>query len=288
MKKLTVFLLLAALLLTLTACGSKEEPVVEATEVPVKITSIPATPLPMDYDSQADEVDEPDAYEEQDVADDMPVDEDAEPEAVEQTPPETLDAIPSGETSNTQSFVADESDTGSVKVPFASPTPQPNAHVTRFAEISGTGLGFKFNYPADWTNVPGRSTVCFMQPIGDGTVYPARVTMTLKKMSHDCGPKTTQEEIISFLKLIRSKYDSKTFKVSDTLDTTTKFMGKKGFSTTYLAYDGEQEIKGYVIMTYFERYIYCYHFVCAYHDYLSLETAMQYMRDSVTVVEEKG
>ena len=86
---------------------------------------------------------------------------------------------------------------------------------------------------------------------------------------------------MAYLKILMSQYDDKTFEVDEKLDTGTKFMGNSAMSTTYLAYDGKQEIKGYVIITSFEKYLFCYHFLCAYEDYAAFENAMNTMRDSV-------
>ena len=173
-------------------------------------------------------------------------------------------------------------------VPFSTPTPQPNTHIASYSEIGGTGLGFKFSRPSDWVNIPGRSTVCYVQPLENGTVYPARVAVTMKKLPHKCTAEEAQNELVEYLKLLMTQYDEKTFKVSKEMDTETKFMGKNGMSTTYLAYDGEQEIQGYVILTYFERYVYVYHFLSAYEDYEAFSTAMRHMRDSVQVEQTQA
>ena len=164
--------------------------------------------------------------------------------------------------------------------PFT-PTPQPNARVDGYTEVSNTGLGFRFNYPTGWNNIPGRSTVCFVQPLENGTVYPARVAVTMKQVAHKLKTDTAQEQFVEYLQVLMSQYDEKTFEVDDVLDTETKFMGNKAFSTTYLAYDGDQEIQGYVIMTWFEKYLFCYHFLCAYEDFGAFTSAMYTMRDSV-------
>lgn len=168
-------------------------------------------------------------------------------------------------------------------MPFASPTPQPNTSVSRYAEISAPGLGFRFSYPSDWTNIPGRSTVCYVQPLDNGTVYPARVAVTMKRLPHSTNFQEVQTELAEYIKLLRTQYSAATFKVDMELDTSTKFMGKSSIGTTYLAYDGGQEIKGYVVATYFERYMYVFHFLCAYNDYTSFEATIRYMRDSVQI-----
>jgi len=170
---------------------------------------------------------------------------------------------------------------------YATPSPQPNASVGSYAEISGTGLGFKFSYPANWNNIPGRSTVCYVQPMEDGTVYPARVAVSMKKVAHKCDAEDLQEEMILFFETIQTQYDSSTFEVDKNIDDSTRFMGNNAYSTTYLAYDDDQEIEGYVIMTAFEKYVFCFHFQCAYTDYNAFAPTMKLMRDSVKLLQDE-
>ena len=171
--------------------------------------------------------------------------------------------------------------------PFATATPQPNTAISGYAEVVGTGLGFRFSHPQGWQNIPGKSTVCFVQPMENGTVYPARVTVTMKKLSHAGNETRLQEQMVSFIETLQDQYDKKTFEVDTNLDTTTGFMGgKRSYATTYLAYDGEQEIKGYIAMTYFDKYVFCFHFQCAYEDYAAFEPAIRHMRDSVKPDED--
>ena len=166
--------------------------------------------------------------------------------------------------------------------PLATATPQPNTAISSYTEIGGAGLGFRFSYPSGWQNVPGRSTVCYLQPVTEGTLYPARVSVSMKQLPHKCNMTLLEEQMVSLMRTIMSQYDEKTFQVDEKLDTDTKFMGNnKTLATSYLAYDGDQEIEGYVIMTYFERYVFAYHFVCAYEDYETFGPAMRRMRDSV-------
>lgn len=211
-----------------------------------------------------------------DTIDDQPIAQDAvsTDEAVidEVLPEASLEPAPT---------VTEEPKNDTVIMPFATATPQPNVTINSYSEVSVDELGFKFSYPADWNNIPGRSTVCYVQPLTNGTVYPARVAVTMKKLAHKCSSSEAQQELVEYIKMLMTQYDETTFKVDKTLDEETKFMGNKAMSTTYLAYDGEQEIQGYVIMTYFERYLFCYHFLCAYEDYEAFQPAMVRMRDSV-------
>ncbi len=170
---------------------------------------------------------------------------------------------------------------------YATPSPQPNTSVGSYAEISGTGLGFKFSYPANWNNIPGRSTVCYVQPMDEGTVYPGRVAVSMKKLAHKCDAEDLQNEMILFFETLSSQYDASTFEVDKNIDQTTRFMGNNAYSTTYLAYDGDQEIEGYVIMTAFEKYVFCFHFQCAYTDYAAFGPTMKLMRDSVKLIQDE-
>ena len=168
--------------------------------------------------------------------------------------------------------------------PFTTATPQPNTAISGYTETAAEGLGFRFSAPTGWNNISGRSTVCFVQPATDGTVYPARVAVTMKKLAHRCNYDSDNEdqtELADYIKVLMTQYDEKTFKVNTTLDEETRFMDNRAISTTYLAYDGDQEIQGYVILTYFERYLFVFHFLCAYEDYAAFEPAMRHMRDSV-------
>lgn len=171
--------------------------------------------------------------------------------------------------------------------PFSTATPQPNTAISGYTEVVGTGLGFRFSHPQGWQNIPGKSTVCFMQPMENGTVYPARVAVTMKKLSHAGSETRLQEQMVSFIETLQDQYDKKTFEVDTDLDTGSGFMGgKRSYATTYLAYDGEQEIKGYIAMTYFDKYVFCFHFQCAYEDYVAFEPAIRHMRDSVKPDED--
>lgn len=165
--------------------------------------------------------------------------------------------------------------------PSSAPATNSHTSIDGYSTIGDVGLDFTFSYPVNWNNLPGRSTVCYVQPMKEGVKYPARVSVTMKKLAHRGTDSKVKDQFASFFKFISSQYDEDTFEAKMSLNTKTKFMGKKGMSTTYLAYDGEQEIKGYAICTYFERYMFVFHFLCAYEDYDSFQPAMQFMRDSV-------
>lgn len=161
----------------------------------------------------------------------------------------------------------------------AAPVSSSVSTIDGYGEVTNDELGIHISYPVNWQNQPGRSTICYLQTNTDGA-YPARMCVTMKKLAHSCNDSKAQAQLVSYLKKLREQYDATTFEVDLNLDTETLFMGRKAMSTTYLAYDGETEIKGYVILTYFDKYVYCYHFLCGYDDYSKYESAIRYMRDS--------
>ncbi len=161
----------------------------------------------------------------------------------------------------------------------AAPISSSVSTIDGYGEVTNDELGVSFGYPVNWLNQPGRSSICYLQKPTDGS-YPARVCITMKRLAHSCNESKAQAQLVSYLKKLREQYDASTFEVDLNLDTQTLFMGRKAMSTTYLAYDGDIEIKGYVILTYFDKYVYCFHFLCGYDDYPDYESAIRYMRDS--------
>lgn len=154
----------------------------------------------------------------------------------------------------------------------------------QFSSLSDHSLGFTFNYPSHWQNIPGIYTVCFQEQVEDGDV-PARVAITRKKLTHTPDASDLSDHLIAYLKTIYKQYDTSTFEVSG-LNTSISFMGQNGYSTTYLAFKGETEVEGFVILCVVERTLYVYHFSASYSDYQSMESMMQYMCKSVQLVDE--
>ena len=148
-----------------------------------------------------------------------------------------------------------------------------------FTSITDTSLGFTFSYPSHWQNNPGVYTVCYREEVEEGD-FPARVAITRKKLTHTADADGIADELKSYLKTIYKQYDAKTFEVGS-LNKSIQFMGQKGYSTTYLAFSGETEVKGFVICCQIERTLYVFHFSASYSDYLSMEGIMQYMCKSV-------
>lgn len=151
----------------------------------------------------------------------------------------------------------------------------------QFTSLSDHSLGFTFSYPAHWKNIPGIYTVCFQEDVEQGD-FPARVAITRNKLTHTPKDAAIVDHLVSYLKTIYKQYDTAAFEVSG-LDRTVSFMGQPGYSTTYLAFSGETEVEGFVIMCAVERTLYVFHFSASYSDYQSMQSMMQYMLNSVTL-----
>lgn len=292
LKRFLCLLLCAALICMLGGCGksgNEDAPAAQDGNFAPETTAVAGSGLAQAVASVGDSAEaqptgvdaqvEPDSASEEPLAQDVPIDLPAADVPTDEVPTEDSAVQPSATPEPTSESSAAQ--------PFATATPQPNTAISGYAEVVGTGLGFRFSYPQGWQNIPGKSTVCFVQPMEDGTVYPARVTVSMKKLSHSGSETRLQEQMVSFVEILQDQYDAKTFEVDTDLDTTTGFMGgKRSYATTYLAYDGDQEIKGYIAMTYFDKYVFCFHFQCAYEDYVAFEPAIRHMRDSVTPDED--
>ena len=172
------------------------------------------------------------------------------------------------------------------------PTPAPvpvngalNPSVYQYSALTDTSLGFTFNYPSHWKNIPGVYTVCFREDKADGS-FPARVAITAKKLQHSPEGTVLTDELTSYMKMVYKQYEPDSFQTG-TPNTEDVFMGKQAYSNTYLAYSGETEVKGFVIGRAVKRMLYVFHFCAAYEDYQAMESIMRYILNSVQLVGEE-
>lgn len=169
--------------------------------------------------------------------------------------------------------------------------PQPNADIevidpstVSFSALTDTTMGFTFNYPSSWVNVPGVYTVCYREMVEPGD-FPARVAITGKKLVHSPEGTVITDELTAFVRTIYKQYDANTFQLG-TSNSEDTFMGRQAYSNTYLAYSGETEVKGFVIGTNVGKALYVFHFCASYEDYAAMEKLMRYMLKSVELVEK--
>ena len=167
------------------------------------------------------------------------------------------------------------------------PTPRPvvDTSTYQYSALTDTSLGFTFNYPSHWENVPGVYTVCFREKVEPGD-FPARVAITAKKLVHTPDEQVITEELTSYLRMVHKQYEAASFQAG-TPSTEETFLGKPAMSNTYLAYSGENEVKGYIIGTAVGRTMYVLHFCATYDDYGAMESMMRYMVKSAELVDQE-
>lgn len=171
-------------------------------------------------------------------------------------------------------------------IPSTAPAPvggvvDPNTY--QYSALMDNALGFTFNYPSHWVNVPGVYTICFREPQEEGK-FPARVAITVKNLVHTPDETAMTEQMTAYMRVIHKQYESSTFE-SGTPNMQDTFMGKPALSNTYLAFSGDTEVKGFVIGATNRRTMCVFHFCASYEDYTALESVMRYMLNSVKPVE---
>lgn len=199
---------------------------------------------------------------------DVPVDATAEPAA--DVPDESI--VP--ESTDTPAEAATEA-------PAAQATAAPYAYT--LTALTDSTFGFVCAYPSGWKNLPGKYTVCFREEVS-GDDFPARMAVTRKRLAH--APKFSRllTQFQEYAETVRAQYDSKTFEYGD-LNSSAAFLGQPAYEITYLAYSGDVEVKGYMICTNVDKYVYVFHFCAPYDDYAAMEPMMRQLRDSVTLAQ---
>lgn len=198
---------------------------------------------------------------------DVPVDATAEPAA--DVPDESI--VP--ESTDTPAEAATEAPAAQTAAPYA----------YTLTALTDSTFGFVCAYPSGWKNLPGKYTVCFREEVS-GDDFPARMAVTRKRLAH--APKFSRllTQFQEYAETVRAQYDSKTFEYGD-LNSSAAFLGQPAYEITYLAYSGDVEVKGYMICTNVDKYVYVFHFCAPYDDYAAMEPMMRQLRDSVTLAQ---
>ena len=110
------------------------------------------------------------------------------------------------------------------------------------------------------------------------------MAVTRKRLAH--APKFSRllTQFQEYAETVRAQYDSTTFEYGD-LNSSAAFLGQPAYEITYLAYSGAVEVKGYMICTNVDKYVYVFHFCAPYDDYAAMEPMMRQLRDSVTLAQ---
>ena len=146
-----------------------------------------------------------------------------------------------------------------------------------YAVLTNDTLGVRFSYPSHWIQTPGRRTICYEEPVGEGDI-PARMAVSVKQLDDRADEDEMTAQLSSFVTAIFTQFDR--YEIGN-LITDVPFMGKTAYSTVYRGYKGDQVIRGTAIMASVGTKIYAFHFSCDADDYDAMTTVMEYLRSHV-------
>ena len=146
-----------------------------------------------------------------------------------------------------------------------------------YAILENETLGVRFAYPSHWEQTPGRRSICYEEPVGEGEV-PARMVVSVKQLDDRADEDEMTGQLSQLVYAIFDQFDS--YEIGN-LITDVPFMNKTAYSTIYRGYKGDDVIQGTVIMANVGTKIYAFHFSCAADDYDDMETVMYYLRTHV-------
>lgn len=146
-----------------------------------------------------------------------------------------------------------------------------------YAVLTNDTLGVRFSYPSHWIQTPGRRTICYEEPVGEGDI-PARMAVSVKQLDDRANEDEMTAQLSSFVTAIFTQFDR--YEIGN-LITDVPFMGKTAYSTVYRGYKGDQVIRGTAIMASVGTKIYAFHFSCDADDYDAMTTVMEYLRSHV-------
>ena len=168
------------------------------------------------------------------------------------------------------------------------PTDVPPVEVgsVQFSALTDSSLGFTFNYPTAWENIPGLHTVCYREVTQDGA-FPSRIAISVKRMPHSVQNDILTQELTAYMRTISKQYASSTFQAGK-VNTDDTFLGRKALSNTYMAYYGDTEVEGFIIGCAVGKAIVVGHFSATYQNYQSLYNVMRYMFNSAQLLNAKA
>ena len=156
----------------------------------------------------------------------------------------------------------------------------------QFSALTDASLGFTFNYPSNWVNIPGIRTVCFHEPVEEGD-FPARITISIKTTSHTVENDVLITQLTKFMRTISKQYAAKTFQTGK-VNLKDTFFKRTAFSNTYMAYYGDIEVKGFIIGCAIGKSIVVGHFCSTYEDYAPMRSLMRYMFNSAQLLKDNS
>lgn len=244
MKKYGAILMALVIIVSLTGCGSRNDPAGAASPTP-PVDASPSPPLgaPVSGDGLADPLDQlpgDDAL----LGDALLDDADDLSGLTEPGEDDPMDE-PSGALGTTK-----PTGTPAAGTP-AQATPAPSAGTPVKIEdyvlesYTNEDMHISLKYPSHWTVDTSENTLRFTEPVS-GDAEPMRLTLTVKNYDQE---KMTSQEMkklfASYMDALKSDYDGiKKGKASGKAP----FINRKALSVTYMAKQGKATLKGFVIM----------------------------------------
>ena len=72
--------------------------------------------------------------------------------------------------------------------------------------LTNDTLGVRFSYPSHWIQTPGRRTICYEEPVGEGDI-PARMAVSVKQLDVRADGDELTRQLSSFVSAIFTQFD---------------------------------------------------------------------------------
>lgn len=171
--------------------------------------------------------------------------------------------------------------------PAPTPTPVPVVAVEDYAyeKITNGALAVQFKYPTHWISNPGKTTICYVEPVNEGEVG-ARVAVTASKSSKTPSSKQMKSKMTSFFKNLSEEYENLE---KGKLSGKAKLCKAQGYGQTYTATLNGEDIKGVVYMAYVKskKRIYTFHFNAPADRCDELDDVRKTIKDSMATYTKK-
>lgn len=169
--------------------------------------------------------------------------------------------------------------------PTPPPTPAQVVDISayQYQTISNSTLHVSFQYPSHWLSSPGKQTICYVEPVNEGTTA-ARLAVSSIEVEKAPGDKEMQAQMNRFTDLLGTAYAG--FALGETREDV-EVMDAKGLRKKYTAMtESGEELTGYILMAYNKTYkrVYLLHFTAPSGKYILLSAVIDAARLSMAAV----
>lgn len=174
--------------------------------------------------------------------------------------------------------------------PTAEPTPEPVPTVAvadyAYERITNGTLAVQFKYPSHWISNPGKTTICYTEPVNEGEVG-ARVAVTASKTSKTPTSKQMKNKMASFIENLGEEYQNLE---KGKINGKAKLCKASGYAQSYTATVNGVEITGQVVMAYVKnkKRIYTFHFNAPTDRFEELKEVRTTIKDSVATYSKNS